>query len=171
MVTTNAPWLGYVLIGGGVLLVLALGGLITLCVMYLKLKKRIDRFMGSKSQRHNLEAMLTSCLESVSEVDSKYASVVSDLQSMRERLRFCVQKVGCVRYNPFNDMGGDLSFTLALLDENDNGVVLNTMHSRDVSYTYCKAIQQRHSNYTLSEEEEEAIALAIGEESNLKAVR
>ena len=66
-----------------------------------------------------------------------------------------------VRYNAFRDTGSDLSFTLALLDENNNGVVLNGIYSREMSNIYAKPIENGKSTYTLSDEEQKAIERAI----------
>ena len=66
-----------------------------------------------------------------------------------------------VRYSAFKDTGSDLSFALALLDENNNGVVLNGIYSREMSNIYAKPVEQAKSHYTLSEEEQQAIQQAI----------
>lgn len=72
-------------------------------------------------------------------------------------------KIGIVRYNAFKDVGSNLSFTLALLDNNNNGVVLNGIYSRDNSNIYAKPIKDGKSEYILSDEEKEAIEKAINE--------
>ena len=74
----------------------------------------------------------------------------------------CIQKIGIVRYSAFKDTGSDLSFALALLDENNDGVVLNGIYSREMSNIYAKPIQNGKSTYTVSEEETQAISKAIG---------
>ncbi len=71
------------------------------------------------------------------------------------------EKVGIVRYNAFQDTGSDLSFALALLDEKNNGVVLNGIYSREMSNIYAKPVENGKSKYTISEEENLAIEKAI----------
>ncbi|MBQ5709711.1 MAG: DUF4446 family protein, partial [Anaerotignum sp.] len=71
-----------------------------------------------------------------------------------------IQKIGLIRYNPFDEMGGNLCFALALLDGHDNGVVLNGIHSRTGSFTYAKPIEMGVSTYMLSEEEIKAVEMA-----------
>ena len=66
-----------------------------------------------------------------------------------------------VRYNAYKDTGSDLSFTLALLDRNNNGVVLNGIYARDMSNIYAKPIENGMSKYVLSNEEKEAIKIAV----------
>ena len=87
------------------------------------------------------------------EIKDYYTKLDSDIAS-------CVQKVGLVRYNAFKDVGSDLSFAIALLDANDNGVVLNGLYGSESSNIYAKPIKNKKSTYQLSEEEEYAIEIA-----------
>jgi len=73
-----------------------------------------------------------------------------------------VQKVGVVRFNPFKDIGGDQSFSIALLDEEDNGLVITSLYGREGNRVYAKPIEGGQSKYQLSDEEKEAISRAIG---------
>ena len=72
----------------------------------------------------------------------------------------CIQKIGLVRYNAFKDVGSDLSFTIALLDRNDNGVILNGLYGSESSNIFAKPIKGGVSKYQLSEEEKEALEIA-----------
>ena len=74
------------------------------------------------------------------------------------------QKVGIVKYDAFNEMGGKLSFALAMLDNNNTGWILNAMHSREGCYTYVKEIVKGESYVELAEEEAEALDKAIFED-------
>ena len=74
-----------------------------------------------------------------------------------------IKKVGIVRYNAFKDTGSDLSFALALLNDNNDGVVLNGIYSREMSNIYAKPIKGGKSTYTISDKEQEAINKAIEE--------
>ena len=80
--------------------------------------------------------------------------------TLEHQLGYCIQKVGVIRYNPFDEMGGNLCFAVALLDEMDTGVVLNGILGREGSYTYAKQIEQGKSTYTLSAEEVQALDMA-----------
>ena len=77
-----------------------------------------------------------------------------------DNMKFTFQKVGLVKYDAFNEMGGKLSFSLAMLNESDNGFVLNAVHSREGCYTYIKEIIDGNSIITLAEEEQEALKMA-----------
>ncbi|HBF66062.1 MAG TPA: hypothetical protein DDW34_10325 [Clostridium sp.] len=94
------------------------------------------------------------------EIEGKYGKLLDMVTDMDKTMKSNIQKVGLVRYNPFEEMGGNLCFALALLDGEDNGVVLNGIHSRTGSFTYAKPIQMGVSIYMLSEEEIKAVQMA-----------
>ena len=73
----------------------------------------------------------------------------------------CIQKIGIIKYDAFNQMGGKLSFSLALLDENNNGFVLNSVHSADGCYSYTKEIINGECAISLGVEEKQAIEMAM----------
>ena len=73
------------------------------------------------------------------------------------------QKMGLVKYDAFHQMGGQLSFSLALLDENNNGFIINSVHSTDGCYSYTKEIKNGICSISLGTEEAEALAMAMGE--------
>ena len=75
-------------------------------------------------------------------------------------LKITFQKVGLVKYDAFHEMGGKLSFSLALLNETNDGFVLNAVHSRDGCYTYVKEIIGGNSIIILADEEQEALDMA-----------
>ena len=77
------------------------------------------------------------------------------------RAKNCIQKVGIYRYNAYKDTGSDLSFTVCLLDEKNNGVVFNGIYSRDMSNIYAKPIENGMSKYKVTPEEQEAINRAM----------
>ena len=94
--------------------------------------------------------------------------IATYVKNLDEDLTKCIQKVGIVRYNAFKDTGSDLSFALALLDEKNNGVVLNGIYSREMSNIYAKPVENGKSNYTVSEEETQAIQKAISSENKIR---
>ncbi|MGI6707133.1 MAG: DUF4446 family protein [Clostridia bacterium] len=83
-----------------------------------------------------------------------------DIREITQRLKHCIQKVGCVRYNPFDDMGGDYSFSVALLNEDNDGIVLTGLYSRNGSSIFSKPINGGTSSIFLSDEEKKAIEMA-----------
>lgn len=134
---------------------------IVLFVKINKQKKRYDFFMGANRRpTHNLETKIEEYFETSKEIESKYAKLLDMVTDMDKTDKSKIQKVGLIRYNPFDEMGGNLCFALALLDGNDNGVVLNGIHSRTGSFTYAKPIEMGVSTYMLSEEEIKAVDVA-----------
>ena len=84
-----------------------------------------------------------------------------DIAELFEKHQKAFQKMGLVKYDAFKEMGGKLSFTLALLDENNNGVLLNSVHSSDGCYSYTKRIKNGDSAIALSNEEKVAVERAM----------
>jgi len=87
-----------------------------------------------------------------------------DIRELNRKMDRNYQKIGVVKYDAFNEMGGKLSFVLALLDNRNNGFILNAMHSREGCYTYVKEIVKGESFVELAEEEAEALDKAIFQE-------
>ncbi len=84
-------------------------------------------------------------------------------RSLERTSRTHVQRVGFLRFNPFRDAGGDQSFAVVLADQEGNGVVLSSLHGRDVTRVYGKPLVAWESAYTLTDEEQQAITKARGE--------
>ena len=125
------------------------------------LNKKYKRFMKKLGSSDSLEEDLENYMYRVDRVEKQNADIMNQINGLDKDLESCVQKVGIVRYSAFQDTGSDLSFTLALLDEHDNGVVFNGIYSREMSNIYAKPVENGNSKYTLSEEEQEAIKRAI----------
>ena len=98
----------------------------------------------------------------LAEVAERLDSLDSSLRKLAESQKGCVQKVGMVRYNAFPDVGGELSFSLELLDGHDDGVVLSGLYGREGSRIYAKPIEGGASSINLSDEEREALRRAMG---------
>lgn len=135
--------------------------LFILCIVAIckasKLKKRVNQFMG-QNDGSDFEDMLNNFIEQSNAIDERQGRIVDEISALRNQIKFCIQKVGIVRYNPFEEVGGDLCYAVAILDENDDGIVLNSVYSRDGCYTYAKPIEKgRCVKYKLSAEEEEAV--------------
>lgn len=134
---------------------------IVLFVNLNKQKKRYDFFMGTnRKPTYSLESRLEGYYNVSKGIAEKYAKLLDMVTDMDKTMKSNIQKVGLIRYNPFDEMGGNLCFALALLDGNDNGVVLNGIHSRTGSFTYAKPIEMGVSTYMLSEEEIKAVEMA-----------
>lgn len=150
------------------IVILLVIGFIIMIVKLSKLNKKYRNFMKKLGNGKNLEEDLETYMYRVEKVEKQNAEITQYIKNLDEDLTKCIQKVGIVRYNAFKDTGSDLSFALALLDENNNGVVLNGIYSREMSNIYAKPVENGKSNYTVSEEEAQAIQKAISSENTLR---
>lgn len=156
------------LIVSTVLIFLLLVGFIVMIIKLSTLNKKYRDFMKKVGNGKNLEEDLETYMYRVEKVEKQNAEISTYIKNLDEDLTRCIQKVGIVRYNAFKDTGSDLSFALALLDENDNGVVLNGIYSREMSNIYAKPVEHGKSNYTISEEESQAIQKAMSSENRIR---
>lgn len=124
-----------------------------------RLRVKYNNFMSGDSDV-NIEQLLEKCVEKVNGVIVKNKEIENEINSMERNLLQCFQKLGVVRYNAFENVGSDLSFSIALLDNNDSGLVLSGIYSRDSSSTYAKPILGGKSKYSLSAEEIQALEIA-----------
>ena len=86
-----------------------------------------------------------------------------DIRDLNKRFTKAFQKVGLVKYDAYQQMGGLLSFSLAILDEENNGLILNSVHSTEGCYTYTKEVKNGTCKLELSNEERVALDQAMGE--------
>lgn len=149
----------YVIIGLAVVTVILLILYIVNVVQMAQLKKRYKIFMSGKNAR-NLEKTLIERLDQVDTLIEANATNEKNIKTLFSNMKFTFQKVGLVKYDAFNEMGGKLSFSLALLNETNDGFVMNAVHSREGCYTYLKEIIAGNSIIVLSPEEKEALDIA-----------
>ncbi len=135
------------------------------------LNKRYKKFLEKLGNGNNIEEDLETYMYRVEKVEKQNAEIANYVKTLDEDLTRCIQKVGIVRYNAFKDTGSDLSFTLALLDEHNDGIVLNGIYSREMSNIYAKPVKNGESSYTMSEEEKMAVQKAINSEGNIRVDR
>lgn len=149
----------------GVALVLLLVVLILLVIQMVrtsKLKKQLSRFMQGKEAK-SLEDEIAELFEDNTLLKNVTENNKKDIRNLYKNLESAYQKMGLVKYDAFNQMGGQLSFSLALLDEKNNGFILNSVHSTEGCYSYTKEIRQGSCSIDLGKEEEEALSIAMGE--------
>ena len=124
-----------------------------------KHKKKYKSFMSGKNAK-SLEETLITRLSQVDMLLEANAANEKNIKKLFGKMKFTFQKVGLVKYDAFNEMGGKLSFSLALLNESNDGFVMNAVHSREGCYTYIKEIVDGNSIIVLAEEEQEALNMA-----------
>ncbi len=136
---------------------------------YERLKTSYSSFMRGKDGKNLEESILTK----FAEIDAVVKITKQNRQDVKELMRTVdrnFQRVGIVKYDAFNEMGGKLSFAIAMLDGNNSGWVLNAMHSREGCYTYVKEIVKGESYVELSEEEAVALDKAIFSEVEMEMI-
>ena len=150
----------FLIINITVICVLFIGFLIMLIKIH-SINKNYKTFLKKLGNGENIEEDLENYMYRVERVEKQNAEIRNLIETIDTNMDNCIQKIGMVRYNAFKDTGSDLSFALAMLDEKNNGVVLNGIYSREMSNIYAKPVEKGKSKYTLSEEEQQAIQKAI----------
>jgi len=139
---------------------------LTLAVLLLLRRTRgIDRRLHGLTrgaEGDNLEAVLDAHLDKVFAVARELDELAARMAVLEAAQRRAFQRVGLIRYNPFEETGGNQSFALALLDAAGDGWVLSSLHARSGTRVYAKAIKTGRSEAGLSEEETAAIQRAMG---------
>jgi len=113
-------------------------------------------FFQKKKEPENLKELLSQ----FKDLKGDFEKISKELENLKEESKFSVQKVGIVRFNPFKDVGGNQSFSICLLDGNDDGMVVTSLYTKEGNRVYGKPIKAGISEYLLSEEEKEAIEYA-----------
>ena len=153
----------YIIIGLAAVCMILLIMIIVNMAQISKLKKKYNKFMSGKNAK-SLEDTLIKRLDQVDTLMEANKANEKNIKKLFADMKFTIQKVGLVKYDAFNEMGGKLSFSLALLNQTNDGFVLNAVHSREGCYTYIKEIVDGNSIIVLAEEEQEALKMAM--ESN-----
>ena len=125
-----------------------------------KLKKKYKMFMDGKNAK-TLEESIKSRMDQIDYLISSNQKNENEIKRILKSMKNTFQKVGLVKYDAFQEMGGKLSFSLALLNEVNDGFIINAMHSREGCYTYIKEIIDGNSVIALAEEEKEALDMAM----------
>ncbi|MEZ3463108.1 MAG: DUF4446 family protein [Lachnospiraceae bacterium] len=152
--------IGFIFLGLLAFSILLLILIIAAFVQISKFKKKYTRFMLGKDGA-NLEKDIMTLYE-----DNKYMKLSidknrEDIKELFKKHEAAFQKVGLVKYDAFTEMGGKLSFALALLDEKNNGFIINSVHSSDGCYSYTKRVKDGDSQIALSNEEKVAVERAV----------
>lgn len=153
--------IAYILIILLVLIIVTFVVLIVLMVKISKLNKKLSFFMKGKDAQ-SLEQEIVGLYEDNKFLKNMVDNNKKDIRQLYKQLAKAFQKVGIVKYDAYQQMGGLLSFSLALLDEDNNGLVLNSVHSSEGCYTYTKEIRRGECNIELSNEEKVALEQAMG---------
>ena len=129
-----------------------------------KLRKRYEKFLQGKNAKSLEEQIAVLCQEHdiIKKASEAHTRQIKDLY---KKHKTTFQKCAIVKYDAFKEMGGKLSFCLAMLDEENDGYILNSVHSSDGCYSYTKRIKKGNSDIALGEEERRALEKAMNSEA------
>ena len=128
-----------------------------------KLYRTYDRFMRGKDMESMEETVLAQ-FERIEALEKSNEEKDRQIESIFENLQHVYQKTGLVKYDAFREMSGKLSYAVALLDKEDNGILVNSMYSREGCYSYVKTISGGKCSIEMSEEEQKALKIAVNKE-------
>lgn len=133
--------------------------IITLCKLK-KLRRRVDALTRGKNAE-SMESRILEFFERIENLESHEQGIEENIQKIKENLKITYQKTGMVKYDAFREMSGALSYSIALLDQENSGVLVTSMYSREGCYSYAKEIIHGECKLNLSEEETEALKQAM----------
>lgn len=152
--------LTYLFIGAFAIIFILIIIVIVLFINMGRISKRYKKFMEGKNAK-SLEKDIMGLYEDNKLIKASMDKNRKDIENLYTKFESSFQKIGIVKYDAFRQMGGQLSFSLALLDENDNGFVFNSVHSAEGCYLYTKEIKNGLSEISLGDEEKEALDIAM----------
>jgi len=126
----------------------------------LSVNKKIDILL-EKGKIKNFKEIFLSQKEKNEKLEEKIKEAFLKIKNLEDLSEVAIQKIGIIRFNPFNDMGGNQSFIIAMLDSKNNGFIVSSLLSTEGSRVYAKAVKNGKSDYSLSNEEAEALDRAI----------
>lgn len=155
----------YILIGLCICILILFVMVLSLQAKYRRLKINYQKFMRGKDGKTLEESLLSKC-QDIEEAVGLTKQNEKNITELSKSIRGSYQKIGIVRYNAFlEDMEGNLSFALTLLDYSNSGFIFNSLHTQNGCYTYVKEIVKGQSYMELSEEESESLDRAIFQEA------
>lgn len=154
----------FIIIGLAIITLLLFIITMILLISVKKLEKKYRKMMRGVNNK-NLEKMINDNLDNIEISLNKSQEAIDECKNVSQELKGCVNKVAIMRYKAFEDVGSDLSFSIAILDSYNDGVIITGIYSRHDSTTYAKPIDKGISRYDLSEEELHVLNEAINSKS------
>lgn len=148
----NGIGIEYIVVGLAGVAFLSLILILILLLKVSKLKKRYEKFLTGKNGK-SLEQSIIDKFEKMNEIVVEQDFIEQELQRIDEEHKTSFSKIKVLKYNAFEDMGGETSFVIALLDHNHHGILLNGVSSQNATYVYTKEIKNGTSQVALSKEE------------------
>jgi DNA gyrase/topoisomerase IV subunit A len=121
----------------------------------------IYMFNLGKQEQKKIQPTTKDLVKQIKELEKQIQQLTKEVHGFQKDMQKAVTKVGIVRFNPFGEIGGDQSFSVALLDQNNSGIVITSHYGREFQRVYAKPIQHGKSDNMLSKEEEQVIIQAM----------
>ncbi len=140
-------------------------GIVLAYVVYLH--RKIHHFTKGETGA-SLESLIKNCIDSVKDIEDRNELISKHALSLDTRLSHALRNVHMMRYKAFEQNGSNQSFSLALVNEKGNGVIISTLHSHDRVSTFAKPIEKYTSTYELTEEEKEVLNKSKDEHRSIR---
>ena len=157
----------------GIIIIFVLGVLLIVLIYMIKISMKMTRFMKKYKMfmrgmdGASLEKAFAARFNQMDILEENSRNHMEEIRRIKEIQNITLNKTAIVKYDAFKEIGGKLSFALAMLDKDNNGFVMNAIHSREGCYTYIKEIVKGESYIVLGEEEKEALRQAVNSHSEL----
>ena len=158
----------------GIIIIFVLGVLLIVLIYMIKISMKMSRFMKKYNMfmrgmdGASLERAFAARFNQMDILEENSRNHMEEIRKIKEVQNITLNKVAIVKYDAFKEMGGKLSFALAMLDKENNGFVMNAIHSSDGCYTYVKEIVKGESYVVLGEEEKEDLRQAVNSHNELE---
>ena len=158
----------------GIIIIFVLGVLLIVLIDMIKISMKMSRFMKKYKMfmrgmdGASLERAFAARFNQMDILEENSRNHMEEIRKIKEVQNITLNKVAIVKYDAFKEMGGKLSFALAMLDKENNGFVMNAIHSSDGCYIYVKEIVKGESYVVLGEEEKEALRQAVNSHNELE---
>ena len=158
----------------GIIIIFVLGVLLIVLIYMIKISMKMSRFMKKYKMfmrgldGASLERAFAARFNQMDILEENSRNHMEEIRKIKEVQNITLNKVAIVKYDAFKEMGGKLSFALAMLDKENNGFVMNAIHSSDGCYIYVKEIVKGESYVVLGEEEKEALRQAVNSHNELE---
>jgi hypothetical protein len=141
-------------------------GILSVWVLILSIVVVLDRIVFKNLGKDIGKQNLIKYLEGLSQIEKQNSQAINDLKSVVDSVinknKFHLQKISLLKFNPFEEVGGEHSFSLCMLNDNDTGVILTGLHTRDRTRVYLKEVKRGKAQLELSREESKVLRDAIG---------
>jgi len=145
---------------GNYFYIIGMAAVLLLAVWIWTIEWRLKKFFRGKKAK-DLEDVLISLSDELKKLTLSKEEIEGYLETVERRLRKSIQNINTIRFNPFEDAGSNQSFAIAFLNEHGDGVVISSLYSRERVNVYAKPIKNYQSEYTLSDEEKEAVKSSV----------